>query len=425
MRNTERLYDRVIEKMDMTCDMEDEELQELIHEVLEEASKEEFIPLQEKIRISKELFNAFRKLDILQELIEDDEITEIMINGTDHIFLEKAGRIFESDRRFVSVAKLEDVIQQIAAGANRYVNEASPIVDARLEDGSRVNVVLRPVALNGPIMTIRKFPKEAVTMKQLIDWGSISQEAVNFLKILVESKYNIFVSGGTGSGKTTFLNALSDYIPKDERIITIEDNAELQIKGVSNLVRLEARNANLEGEGAVTIRDLIKSALRMRPDRIIVGEVRGDETVDMISSAMLNGHSGSMSTGHANNPMDMLHRLETMMLMGIELPLIAIQQQIASALDVIIHLGRLRDKSRKVLEITEVLGYENGRIQLQTLYKFQEEGMEDGKIKGTLMKENEITQREKLLVAGYSETGIHGGSGQRNSDHGDDGLSVL
>ena len=411
MRNTERLYDRVIEKMDMTCDMEDEELQELIHEVLEEASKEEFIPLQEKIRISKELFNAFRKLDILQELIEDDEITEIMINGTDHIFLEKAGRIFESDRRFVSVAKLEDVIQQIAAGANRYVNEASPIVDARLEDGSRVNVVLRPVALNGPIMTIRKFPKEAVTMKQLIDWGSISQEAVNFLKILVESKYNIFVSGGTGSGKTTFLNALSDYIPKDERIITIEDNAELQIKGVSNLVRLEARNANLEGEGAVTIRDLIKSALRMRPDRIIVGEVRGDETVDMISSAMLNGHSGSMSTGHANNPMDMLHRLETMMLMGIELPLIAIQQQIASALDVIIHLGRLRDKSRKVLEITEVLGYENGRIQLQTLYKFQEEGMEDGKIKGTLMKENEITQREKLLAAGYSETGRHGGSG--------------
>ena len=425
MRNTERLYDRVIEKMDMTCDMEDEELQELIHEVLEEASKEEFIPLQEKIRISKELFNAFRKLDILQDLIEDDEITEIMINGTDHIFLEKAGRIFESDRRFVSVAKLEDVIQQIAAGANRYVNEASPIVDARLEDGSRVNVVLRPVALNGPIMTIRKFPKEAVTMKQLIDWGSISQEAVNFLKILVESKYNIFVSGGTGSGKTTFLNALSDYIPKDERIITIEDNAELQIKGVSNLVRLEARNANLEGEGAVTIRDLIKSALRMRPDRIIVGEVRGDETVDMISSAMLNGHSGSMSTGHANNPMDMLHRLETMMLMGIELPLIAIQQQIASALDVIIHLGRLRDKSRKVLEITEVLGYENGRIQLQTLYKFQEEGMEDGKIKGTLMKENEITQSDTPPAAGYTEPVLHAGSGPCNSDHGDDGLSVL
>lgn len=425
MRNTERLYDRVIEKMDMTCDMEDEELQELIHEVLEEASKETFIPLQEKIQISRELFNAFRKLDILQELIEDDEITEIMINGTEHIFLEKSGRIFESDRRFVSAAKLEDVIQQIVAGANRYVNEASPIVDARLEDGSRVNVVLRPVALNGPIMTIRKFPKEAVTMRQLIDWGSISQEVTDFLKILVESKYNIFVSGGTGSGKTTFLNALSDYIPKDERIITIEDNAELQIKGVSNLVRLEARNANLEGEGAVTIRDLIKSALRMRPDRIIVGEVRGDETVDMISSAMLNGHSGSMSTGHANNPLDMLHRLETMMLMGIDLSLAAIQKQIASALDIIIHLGRLRDKSRKVLEITEVLGYEEGRIQLQTLYKFQEEGMEDGKIKGTLMKENEIVQTEKLLAAGYPETGICSGSGERNTDHGDDSIFVL
>lgn len=425
MRNTERLYDRVIEKMDMTCDMEDEELQELIHEVLEEASKETFIPLQEKIQISRELFNAFRKLDILQELIEDDEITEIMINGTEHIFLEKSGRIFESDRRFVSAAKLEDVVQQIVAGANRYVNEASPIVDARLEDGSRVNVVLRPVALNGPIMTIRKFPKEAVTMRQLIDWGSISQEVTDFLKILVESKYNIFVSGGTGSGKTTFLNALSDYIPKDERIITIEDNAELQIKGVSNLVRLEARNANLEGEGAVTIRDLIKSALRMRPDRIIVGEVRGDETVDMISSAMLNGHSGSMSTGHANNPLDMLHRLETMMLMGIDLPLAAIQKQIASALDIIIHLGRLRDKSRKVLEVTEVLGYEEGRIQLQTLYKFQEEGMEDGKIKGTLMKENEIVQTEKLLAAGYPETGICSGSGERNTDHGADSIFVL
>lgn len=425
MIRAERLYDRVIERMDMSCDMEDEELQELIHEVLEDASKEMYIPLHEKIQISKELFNAFRKLDILQELIEDDEITEIMINGTEHIFLEKAGRIYRSDRRFVSLAKLEDVIQQIAAGANRYVNESSPIVDARLEDGSRVNVVLRPVALNGPIMTIRKFPKEAVTMKQLIAWGSISQEAVQFLKILVVSKYNIFVSGGTGSGKTTFLNALSDYIPKDERIITIEDNAELQIKGVDNLVRLEARNANLEGEGAVTIRDLIKSALRMRPDRIIVGEVRGEETVDMISSAMLNGHSGSMSTGHANNPMDMLHRLETMMLMGIELPLIAIQQQIASALDIIVHLGRLRDKSRKVLEITEVLGYENGRIQLQTLYKFQEEGMEDGKIKGKLVKESEIVQREKLLAAGYTEEGISGGSRQGDLDHGDDGIFVL
>lgn len=405
MRNTERLYDRVIEKMDMTCDMEDEELQELIHEVLEEASKEEFIPLQEKIRISKELFNAFRKLDILQELIEDDEITEIMINGTDHIFLEKAGRIFESDRRFVSVAKLEDVIQQIAAGANRYVNEASPIVDARLEDGSRVNVVLRPVALNGPIMTIRKFPKEAVTMKQLIDWGSISQEAVNFLKILVESKYNIFVSGGTGSGKTTFLNALSDYIPKDERIITIEDNAELQIRDVPNLVRLEARNANVEGGGAVTIRDLIKSALRMRPDRIIVGEVRSAEAIDMLQ-ALNTGHDGSLSTGHANSPEDMLSRLETMVLMGMDLPLAAIQRQIASGVDIIVHLGRLRDKSRKVLEVTEVLEYRDGEIILHPLYRFEERGENGNRIEGEWRKCYEMEQKGKLLAAGYYPEGM-------------------
>ena len=288
------------------------------------------------------------------------------------------------------------------AGTNRYVNEASPIVDARLEDGSRVNVVLKPVALNGPIMTIRKFPNEKVTMEQLISWGSISHEAAEFLKMLVGAKYNIFVSGGTGAGKTTFLNALSDYIPEDERLITIEDNAELQIRGVPNLVRLETRNANLEGEGAVSIRDLIKSALRMRPDRIVVGEVRGEETVDMISSAMLNGHSGSMSTGHANHPTDMLHRLETMMMMGIDMPLAAIQRQVASAIDIIIHLGRLRDKSRKVLEISEVLGYENGTIQIQTLYEYREEGMENGKIQGNLVKVEELVHKEKLLAAGYT-----------------------
>ncbi len=339
-------------------------------------------------------------------MIEDDSITEIMINGTEDIFLERNGSVFKSEKRFLSQSKLEDVIQQIVAGTNRYVNELSPIVDARLEDGSRVNVVLKPVALNGPIMTIpimtiRKFPKEKVTIEQLIEWNSISEEAAAFLEMLVRAKYNIFVSGGTGAGKTTFLNALSDFVPKEERIITIEDNAELQIKGVENLVRLEARNANLEGEGAVTIRDLIKSALRMRPDRIIVGEVRGEETVDMISSAMLNGHSGSMSTGHANNPADMLHRLETMMMMGIALPLTAIQRQIASALDIIIHLGRLRDKSRRVMEIAEVAGYENGRIQLRTLYEFCEEGIEDGKIKGTLMKVEELEYKDKLLAAGY------------------------
>lgn len=425
MSMMEQLYEQILERMDMTSEMEDEKLRELIRQVLKEADDEQYIPLQKKIRLSKELFNAFRKLDILQDLIEDDSITEIMINGTENIFLEREGKIIRSDSKFVSRAKLEDVIQQIASGVNRYVNEASPIVDARLEDGSRVNIVLRPVALNGPIMTIRKFPKEAVTMEQLIAWESISREAAQFLTMLVRAKYNIFISGGTGSGKTTFLNALSDFIPKDERIITIEDNAELQIKGVSNLVRLEARNATLEGCGAVTIRDLIKSALRMRPDRIIVGEVRGEETVDMIASAMLNGHSGSMSTGHANSPTDMLYRLQTMMLMGIDLPLTAISQQVASALDIIIHLGRLRDKSRRVLEITEVLGYENREIRLRTLYKFQEEVMKDGKIQGRLMKENEITKIDKLLAAGYYAGGVCGSSCQRSDFDGNDSVSVL
>ena len=404
MKRTEHLYEQIMLRMDMTRETGEEELQEIIRSVLEQASEEEYIPLQDKIRVSRELFNAFRRLDILQELIEDEEITEIMVNGTDNIFYEKGGRLYRSDRRFLSEERLSDVIQQIVGETNRYVNESSPIVDARLRDGSRVNVVLKPVAVNGPIMTIRKFPSEAVTMKDLIRMGSVTEEAADFLKKLVISKYNIFVSGGTGAGKTTFLNAMSDYIPKDERIITIEDNAELQIQGVENLVKLEARSANLEGEGAITIRDLIRSALRMRPDRIIVGEVRGDETVDMIASAMLNGHSGSMSTGHANNPEDMLNRLETMMMMGIDLPLPAIQRQSASALDIIIHLGRLRDRTRKVLRIDEVLSYTGGRIETNTLYEFQEEGMENEKIKGCLMKAGSLENKGKLLAAGYKET---------------------
>lgn len=403
MTKSELLYEKVLMRLDMTRETGEEELQDIIQDVLEEAGKEKYIPLGDKIRISRELFNSFRRLDILQDLIEDDSITEIMVNGTEEIFYEKGGRIFRSDRHFISEERLNDVIQQIVGEANRYVNETSPIVDARLGDGSRVNVVLKPVAVNGPIMTIRKFPAEAITMRQLVRMGSLTEEAAEFIKCLVAAKYNIFVSGGTGAGKTTFLNAMSDYIPKDERIITIEDNAELQIQGVSNLVRLEARNPNVEGEGAVTIRDLIRSALRMRPDRIIVGEVRGEETVDMISSAMLNGHSGSMSTGHANNPTDMLHRLETMMMMGIDLPLNAIQRQIASALDIIIHLGRLRDRSRHVLQIEEVLGYSEGRIQTKTLYEFKEEGVKNEKIKGCLMKTGEIENRDKLVAAGYQK----------------------
>ena len=391
----------VLSKIDLSRETDDEELRLLIDGILEECGKQHYLSLQDKVQYSKDLFHSFRRFDVLQELIEDDQITEIMINGTEPIFLEKAGQLFQSDKRFFSEGKLEDVIQQIVAGTNRYVNESSPIVDARLPDGSRVNVVMKPIALNGPIMTIRKFPKEKTTMNQLVAWGSISLEAAQFLEFLVKAQYNIFVSGGTGSGKTTFLNALSDFIPADERVITIEDNAELQIKTVKNLVRLETRNANLEGEGAISIRELIRSALRMRPTRIIVGEVRGEETVDMISSAMLNGHSGSMSTGHANSATDMIGRIETMMMMGIEMPLAAISRQVAAGLDIIVHLGRIRDRSRKVLEVVEVLSYENDQIQLQTLFEFQEKGVKNGKVEGELMKVSDLKKRDKLLAAGY------------------------
>ena len=406
MIQAEQLHARILEEMDMTREMEDEELTQLIYRVLQEVSAQEYLSLAEKTFLGRELFNAFRKLNILQEFLEDEDITEIMINGTQNIFFEKDGRIYQSDKRFVSREKLEDVVQQIAAGSNRLVNEASPIVDARLLDGSRVNIVLPPIAIDGPIVTIRKFSKEAITMKQLIAWESISREVSAFLATLVAAGYNIFISGGTGSGKTTFLNALSQSIPKTERIITIEDNAELQIQDVPNLVRLEARNANVEGSGAVTIRDLIKSALRMRPDRIIVGEVRSAEAIDMLQ-AMNTGHDGSLSTGHANSPKDMLSRLETMVLMGMELPLPAIQRQIASGVDVIVHLGRLRDKSRKVLEVTEVLGYIGGEIQLQTLYQYEETGEKEGRIQGEWRKVHEITHTEKLLAAGYHKERIY------------------
>lgn len=399
MIGSEQLHARILERLDMTREIEDEELTQLIYHVLKEASEEEYLSLDEKTILGRELFNAFRKLDLLQEFLEDETITEIMINGTQNIFYERNGRILQSGKRFLSKDKLEDVVQQIAAGSNRLVNEASPIVDARLQDGSRVNVVLDPIALDGPIVTIRKFSKEAITMEQLISWNSVSEEVSGFLAGLVAAGYNIFISGGTGSGKTTFLNALSQYIPKTERIITIEDNAELKIQDVPNLVRLEARNANVEGTGSVTIRDLIRSALRMRPDRIVVGEVRGEEAIDMLQ-ALNTGHDGSLSTGHANSPRDMLSRLETMVLMGMELPLPAIQRQIASGIDLIVHLGRLRDRSRKVLEASEILGYENGEIRLKTLYKFVETGEQDGKIQGEWRKYGEITHRGKLLAAG-------------------------
>lgn len=401
MIHTETLYNKLLESLDLTRSIDDTALHDLIREAIDSEDARSYIPLSEKLRISRELFNAFRRLDVLQDLIEDEAVTEIMVNGTDDIFIEKEGRIFRSDRRFISAEKLDDIIQQIVSGSNRYVNESSPIVDARLSDGSRVNVVLRPVALNGPIMTIRKFPKEPLSMEALVHSGSLTEEAAHFLSIAVQAKYNIFVSGGTGAGKTTFLNALSAYIPKDERIITIEDNAELQIRGIDNLVRLEAKNANLEGEGAIPIRTLIRTALRMRPDRIIVGEVRGDETVDMISSAMLNGHNGSMSTGHGNTARDMIRRLETMMLMGLDLPFKAIERQVASAIDLIIHLGRLRDKSRRVLEICEITGCDSNGVTMNTLYQFEEEDMTNGKIQGKLVKVGELQNRDKMLAAGY------------------------
>ncbi len=396
------LHERILEQLDMTKEVDDEELTGIIHQVLKEAGEKEYLSLDMKTSLGKELFNAFRKLDLLQEFLEDEEITEIMINGTQNIFIEKHGKIYCSDKRFISKDKLEDLIQQIVAGANRIVNEASPIVDARLPDGSRVNVVLAPVAINGPIVTIRKFPKEFITMKQLIDWQSISEEVATFLAMLVSAGYNIFISGGTGSGKTTFLNALSQFIPKDQRIITIEDNAELRISGVPNLVSLEARNANIEGMGEVSIRDLIKSALRMRPDRIIVGEVRSAEAIDMLQ-ALNTGHDGSLSTGHANSPKDMLSRLETMVLMGMDLPLPAIRRQIASGIDIIVHLGRLRDKSRKVLEIAEILDYQNGEILLATLYQYEETGEKNGKIQGRWKCTGNISHEEKLLASGSYE----------------------
>lgn len=404
MIEAEQLHARILDELDLSKEVEDEELTRIIYRVLREAESREYLPLNVKTALGRELFNAFRKLDLLEEFLEDDEITEVMINGTQNIFYEKKGRIFQSDKRFLAKEKLEDVIQQIVAGANRLVNEASPIVDARLADGSRVNVVLAPIALNGPIVTIRKFPTESITMKQLIAWNSISEEVAEFLALLVEAGYNIFISGGTGSGKTTFLNALSQYIPKDERIITIEDNAELRILDVPNLVSLEARNANVEGTGEVTIRQLIKSALRMRPDRIIVGEVRSAEAIDMLQ-ALNTGHDGSLSTGHANSPEDMLSRLETMVLMGMELPLTAIRRQIASGIDVIVHLGRLRDKSRKLLEVSEVMDYREGEIHLQTVYRYEETGEENGKIQGVWEKKGELKHTGKLLAAGYNSIG--------------------
>ena len=395
-----KLKEKLAEQIDYATERSDGEIQELIDEMLVRESKEQPMTLTERRQLRRELFDAIRKLDVLQELVDDPHITEIMINGPDKIFVEQDGRLFQSDLRFESREKLENVIQQIVSGCNRVVNEASPIVDARLPNGARVNVVLSPVALNGPIVTIRRFPEKPIMMEDLIACGSISEEACEWLSRLVRAKYNIFISGGTGSGKTTFLNALSYYIPREERIITIEDSAELQLLDLPNLVRMETRNANVEGCREITIRDLIRTSLRMRPTRIIVGEVRGGEAFDMMQ-CLNTGHDGSMSTGHANSSRDMLSRLENMVLMGMEIPLAAIRQQIASGIDITVHLGRLRDKSRKVLEIAEVEGFAGGEIALGTLYRFEESGEDaSGRIVGELRKEGELRYVEKLQFAG-------------------------
>lgn len=394
------LKEKVLSRMDLTHDTRDEDILECINQVILEAGKEEYIPLKEKSQLRQEIFNALRRLDVLQELVENRSITEIMINGPDQIFIEENGAIRQWDKQFESREKLEDVVQQIVTSKNRIVNETSPIVDVRLDDGSRVNVVLPPVALNGPIVTIRKFPEKPVTMDRLVSIGSITKEAAQFLKKCIEARYNIFISGGTGSGKTTFLNALSNYIPKDERIITIEDSAELQIRNIPNLVRLEARNANQEGQNEISIRDLIKSSLRMRPDRIVVGEVRDAAAIDMLA-AMGTGHDGSMSTGHANHPKDMLSRLETLVLMGMDIPLMAVRRQIASSIDLVVHLGRLRDKTRKVLSIVEVLDIREGEITVEPLYEFQETGERDGRVEGALVRTSHaFVQDEKMRRAG-------------------------
>lgn len=380
-------------------EMTDDEALEGIRRIISETSLTASLSIDERIRLEREIFSSIRKLDILQSLLDDPDITEIMINGVDPVYVEKEGKLVKREERFER-EKLEDVIQQIVAGCNRTVNEASPIVDARLADGSRVNVVLTPIALNGPILTIRRFPKSPMRMDDLIRFGSITGELVEFLNKLVKAKYNIFISGGTGSGKTTFLNVLSEFIPGEERVITIEDSAELQIEGIDNLVRLETRNSNVEGCNPISIRDLIKSALRMRPDRVIVGEVRGAEALDMLQ-AMNTGHDGSLSTGHANSAIDMLSRLETMVLMGMDLPLTAIKKQIASGIDILVHLGRLRDRSRKLLQIDEIVGFEDGEIMTRVLYEFEEEYEdESGKIHGKFIKKSNLFHTEKLKAAG-------------------------
>lgn len=412
MNETEwnELKEQILAEADLTRELSDEELYALIEAYVEKYSRTRIITLKERELLEKKLFNSMRKFDAIQELLEDPEVTEIMVNGAAHIFYEKEGKLTESNYCFSSKQKLNDVIQQMVGNHNRVVNEASPIVDTRLPDGSRVNIVLEPISIDGSAVSIRKFPQQPLKMEDLVHIGSLSVEAAGFLEVLVKAGYNIFISGGTGSGKTTFLNALSQYIPPMERVITIEDSAELQLVDKPNLVRLETRNANTEGVQPITIRDLIRTALRMRPERIIVGECRGAEALDMLQ-AMNTGHDGSLSTGHANSCKDMLNRMETMVLMGMELPVSAIRSQIAAGIDVLVHLGRLRDKSRKVLAIAEIAGMAEGEICLNELFRFVEKGEEHGKVCGKLVRTGVLLHREKGIRAGFSEKQLGGTDG--------------
>ena len=392
-----KVREAVLRRMDLSRDISDGEILSMIKEEICTLGRSRFLSIQERMEIQRKVFHSLRKLDVLQDLLEDDTISEIMVNGPDCIFVERNGRVYKTEYTFSSREKLEDVVQKIVASNNKVVNAAHPIVDTKLPDGSRINIVLSPIALDDCALSIRKFPKTHITMDSLIQWGTLSEEVAGFIKKLVRAHYNIFVSGATSSGKTTFLNAMAEFIPKDERVVTIEDSAELQLLGVENIVRLEAREATMEGKLEVTIRDLVRTALRMRPDRIIVGECRGKEALEVLQS-FGTGHDGSFSTGHANSAKDMISRLETMALMAGEMPLMAIRSQIASGVDIIIHLGRLRDKSRKLLQIMEVEGIREGEVSLRTIYEYREHMGEEGE--GTWVKRDELLHGEKMIRAG-------------------------
>lgn len=394
----ENLKLKIGELITIESDIDDERIYELIDEQIESFDTYRVISIKDKLELRNKLFCAYRRFGILEDLLKDKDISEIMINSYNKIFVEKRGKIERLDLCFESKEQLEDVIQQIVSKVNRIVNTSKPIVDARLSDGSRVHIVLNPISIDGPTITIRKFP-EPITMKKLVEFKALDEEIAKFLSNLILAKYNIFICGGTNSGKTTFLNALSEFIPKDERVITIEDSAELNLVHIENIVSLETKNENTSGEGAIYISDLIKAALRMNPDRIIVGEVRSKEALDMLQ-AMNTGHDGSLSTGHANSPKDMLSRLETMVLAGADLPLPAIRAQIAAAIDIIIHLGRLRDRKRRVLSIVEIGEYIDGQVEVRSLYEFEEKEACEGEICGKLVKKAELKNKKKLVESG-------------------------